>query len=564
MKLCKVVPFGANGDVQISVADEEAAYRKTAYRDTALELLRKTPDFAVFAIPAKVKRQDFDPLFLVEHIRLYGDSQLARKPIIIYPVGEAPQHRPATDKEEELYYSKWGVSWTDFGLEKIPASDFPEEVGQVELEGYIEKHALKPRFTSGSHDKANLWGPYALLLALCRVDDSFSPTKDYIANKLSEDTYYLKKVLSYRKQIVPQGDIAQLKRSILQLKNLLTELGRKTDVLIVEDQLDDGWRDAYDCLATAIGLDNGFKYAATVDEAKKQSPSNLDAIVLDVRLQPALDAHADQVFSDMSSDLSGVALAKGIRERCPSVPILAATASNKVWTLESLAQHGVNAYWVKESPVTSTSERHCVMSTTALLDKLYAVLSWSESVRPRVDRAFEISKVVSRHKKSVAEALKSKALLLAAHEFQGFDSMRRGVNEELHLDISYMLFYSMINEFYSWLVLFDRTKDGKGILKGKGILTGPNHNDLAWKISEFNEGVFFDLALKWVGLKVRNDFGDKVKLRNKLPLVHGRMLDKGRNSFRHATSKDVDELAKMLLAFVKELDKPQSHSPVST
>ena len=74
----------------------------------------------------------------------------------------------------------------------------------------------------------------------------------------------------------------------------------------------------------------------------------------------------------------------------------------------------------------------------------------------------------------------------------------------------------------------------------------------------------FDLALKWVGLTVRKDFEEKRKLRNALPLVHGRMLDKGRNSFSHAASKDVDELAEMLLAFVKELDKPQSHSPAST
>ena len=387
--------------MQIAVRDEQSARRKTAYRRTVLKLLEKSPEFAGFAIPAKVMRQDFNPLYLVEHIRLHGDSQFARKPIIVYSADEAPQHRPATLKEEELYLIDWGVSWAEGGLEEVSASDLPEEVGEVELERYIKKHALEPRFASGPHDMANLWGPYAVALALSKVDDSFSPLNERIANDLSEDTFYIKKLINHRNQSVPEGDIAKLEGAISQLKTLLSGRDRRTHVLIVEDQLDDGWRDAYDCLAKIIGLENGFKYAATVAEAKTQVPADLDAVLLDVRLQPDRDAPAQQDFPDMSSGLSGVTLAKGIRERSPSVPILAATASNKVWTLESLAQHGVNAYWVKESPVTSTSERHCVISTTDLLEKLYSVLSWSDSVRPRVDKAFEISKVAGRHNRAV-------------------------------------------------------------------------------------------------------------------------------------------------------------------
>jgi CheY-like chemotaxis protein len=586
VKLCTLVPCGANGDVQIAVREEQSARRKTAYRSTVSRLLEKSPDVAGFAIPAKVKGQDFNPLYLVEHIRLHADSQLARKPIVIYSADEAPQHRPATDKEELLYLCDWGVSWTESGLEEVSASVLPEAVGEIELEGYVKKHALEPRFASGPHDMANLWGPYAVVLALSKVNDSFSPIKDQIANELSEDTFYIKKLLSHRKQIVPEGDITRLEGAISQLKILLTRRGRKTRVLVVEDQLADGWRDAYDCLAKIIGLENGFKYAETVIEAKTQVPADLDAVLLDVRLQPDRDAPAHQDFPDLSSGLSGVTLAKDIRERSPSVPILAATASNKVWTLESLAQHGVNAYWVKESPVTSASERHCVISTIDLLEKLYAVLSWSESVRPRVDRAFEISKVAGRHNQRVEAALTSKAKLLAVHEFRGLDSVRRGVDEELHLDISFMILYSMINEFFSWLVhesdksgrkgeirapgggslsLYEPLGEKKIGLTKKAIEIAKNYDRESWKELRLPESVFFDVALMWRGLRGEATRFDHMKIvRNNLPLIHGHMLDSGERSVKNATAQEVDELADMLLTFVTQLDKPQPHLPVST
>ena len=71
--------------------------------------------------------------------------------------------------------------------------------------------------------------------------------------------------------------------------------------------------------------------------------------------------------------------------------------------------------------------------------------------------------------------------------------------------------------------------------------------------------MFFDVALMWLGLRGEaTRFGHMKTVRNKLPLVHGRMLDSGDRSVRNATAEDVNELAEMLLAFVTQLDKPQS------
>ena len=178
-----------------------------------------------------------------------------------------------------------------------------------------------------------------------------------------------------------------------------------------------------------------------------------------------------------------------------------------------------------------------MIRTTDLLKKLYAVLDWGESVRPRVDAAFDISDVAYLHHEPAARALERKAKLLAAHEFRGFDSLRRGVNEELHLDISFMILYSMINEFFSWLVNESDKSGRKGEIRlpsGSSLslyepwggdkdlvcLTesaskkSPALKDKKWP--ELTETVFFDVALMWLGLREEaTQFDEMKKVRNK-------------------------------------------------
>ena len=95
-----------------------------------------------------------------------------------------------------------------------------------------------------------------------------------------------------------------------------------------------------------------MRFAKNVTEAKGiiRSSTNIDLVLLDVRLDKDSDTYSQHIENS-----TGVKLAKWIRGETPTTPIIAATASNKSWTLEALLENGINGYWVKGSPDLVTS-----------------------------------------------------------------------------------------------------------------------------------------------------------------------------------------------------------------
>ena len=261
-----------------------------------------------------------------------------------------------------------------------------------------------------------------------------------------------------------------------------------------------------------------------------------------------------------------------LRQKNSTVPIIAATASNKTWTLESLLKHGINAYWVKESPDTSKKERDSILSTVDLVQKLCSVLHWNRTTRRRLDKAFKIARLILPSDPEVGQGVQEKAHLLTAHEFRGVDRSRSNVDRQLHLDVSYLMTYSLINEIYSWVLKESSDKDQGQIVTPKAAtlpLYEPSekkdgfvkltktaaklnkeswHGHKIWEQGKFQESMFFDIFLRWLGFRDSADtyFLELRELRNRLPFVHGRMCSVEDKTFKHASKEDVDGLMEIL------------------
>ena len=554
-------------DLEVVKSGSSSAYAMTSYRKTLHQISVYAGRVDGIAITTKLRRQDFNAMLLVEQIRLCENFEIARLPILLcVPPEDSEIQSKFSGKLEELYL-EWGVAKVDLASNDIIESldDFPEKLpDQAAITAYTEQIALVPRSNTGPHDMANLWGPYSILLSLSKVGSGHEPMRDLLAEQLQEDPFYVKKLNEHRKQSEGGAEVRELSNKIKDLKQRLSA-SKPLKVLVVEDQLSDGWEVAYRAVADALGSSLELKFAETPEVAEKYNPADLDLVILDVRLTPSRDLPENQEYLDAAANFSGVQLAARIRKRSSTVPILAATASNKVWTLESLAEHGINAYWVKESPQVSTEERHSLLSTLALIEKITAVLMWNMNVRPDVDAVFELSRQVTKYDAEVGTAFINKAELLAAHQFRGLDKYRSHTDRSLDADVSFLLIYSMINDLFSWLVV---DKNGEGTIKtphgyqlklytkvgsrkrelaNDARLKGLSRDDVTWTDEQLPESVFMEVLLLWLGLRSEaTRFDDLKGIRNKLPLVHGRLHQQRGVGYRHASAEDIGSLVTVL------------------
>jgi CheY-like chemotaxis protein len=507
-------------------------------------------------IPGDIKGCDYDYEKIIEHIRTDSNKTIAMIPILVYFEDEEDYLKVTGESKEfsESWYKKIAVAFTpDPKIE-----EFINTFDKDALKAYLDKSCKQP-YSKGSHDKSNFWGSLSLLKSLLSIDlnnKNLLASVSELEDELSEETYYKRLIRNFDSTSVDKGYLVRLKSESSKITKVLD----KGTVLIIEDQLKDGWKSAYDLF---FSLSSNFKVLFAEDEIEAKeiirSAGNIDLILLDVRLDKDRDAYSQDEHGHHVENLSGVKLAKWIRSEIPTTPIIAATASNKSWTLEALLDQGINGYWVKGSPDLVTSIEVGIENTIDLYKKINDILTWSQKTGNWQKELYRIANIVD------STYLRDKAKSLQALLFRSFSPFSNDLSNGLQINLAFMNVYSCMNDLVEWACDIKEVEPewwewstigqfGKyvDIVEGKNggwIIPGEYRLEPS-KMQPDTKMALELLNAKFTGAKAK-EFKRLSKVRNGLPLIHGKRQASGSAlESVNASTLDIDNLVDILGSLV--------------
>lgn len=139
---------------------------------------------------------------------------------------------------------------------------------------------------------------------------------------------------------------------VKESSNWITEISaKKPKVLYIDDNAENGWsyvlqklfkEATFKCIVPDKEYKDNIGRFFVSQIRKMVDLENPTFILLDLRLFAEEDTSID------IENLSGLLLLRLIRRDYPSIPIIVATASNKIWSLKQLTISGADGYWIKE------------------------------------------------------------------------------------------------------------------------------------------------------------------------------------------------------------------------
>lgn len=260
------------------------------------------------------------------------------------------------------------------------------------LEDVLLALPIRPEGMRGAHDLANEWGPVRLWRGFnaLRPEPAQPPSwvKEQEERLLSLEHYaYLLALARTRSTEETSGkNIQKLQEAYKAWIQFLQDHARdakKLQVLVIDDELNAGWGDALIALFkevpgsawlnTEIGnAPFNYKKAKGLALSKKW-----DLVLCDLRLTPK-DANKRGDEKKTGYDPAGINLIREIKERHPTVPIIAFTASRQSWLLQKLEDEGVDGYWSKERPSEGVSDLYSASQAAELLNQIREAVSRRE------------------------------------------------------------------------------------------------------------------------------------------------------------------------------------------
>jgi|LWDU01.1.fsa_nt_gi CheY-like chemotaxis protein len=482
-------------------------------------------------IPGHISGCDYNYEKIIEHIRTDSNKAIAMIPILVY----------FEDEEKYLKIMEESDGFLDTWFEKISVAfttdpkieEFISIFDKNALEAYLDKSCKHP-YSRGSHDKSNFWGSLSLLKSLLSINlnnEALLTSVSELENNLSEQTYYKRLIREFDSNNVDKNYLVRLRSESSKIAKTLND----GTVLIIEDQLKDGWEVAYSLF---FSLSSNFKvlFAENESEAKEviEKTSNIDLILLDVRLDRDRDAYNQDEHGHHVEKLSGVKLAKWIRDKIPTTPIIAATASNKSWTLEALLEQGINGYWVKGSPDLVTTVEIGIENTIDLCKKINDTLAWSQKTGNWQKELYRIADIVDNM------YLRGKAKSLQALLFRSFSPFSNDLSDGLQMNLAFMNIYSCMNDLVEWACdikevepniwkwsTIDFSNKYVNIVRvEKGLWFSPNKSEPS-KVQPDKDMAIQVIDAKFDWSYTAKEFRRLTQIRNALPLVHGRRMASG-------------------------------------
>ena len=543
-------------------------------------VLKKISDQGVtkLIIPSDIDDCDYSYEDLIEHIRTDSNEAIATIPILVYFEDEEKylQEMIESDGLKETRFESIAVKFST----NPKIEEFVDKPDEKALNTYLET-CFKYPYSQGSHDKTNLWGSLSLLKSLSYIipdnKDLFKGISE-LEDNLSEATYFKRKIREFDSSNVDKEYIGRLKSE----SSKLAKISNDTTVLVIEDQLKDGWKTSYDLF---FSVSSNFKVIFAENEIEAQEiitkTKNIDLVLLDVRLNKDRDNYSQDETGHHVENLSGVKLAKWIRGEMPTIPIIAATASNKSWTLEALLEQGINGYWVKGSPNLVTNARVGIENTLDLIKKIHDILQWYQKTGHWQNELYRIANVTNEtflEGKALhicQKQLKEKAKSLQALLLRSFSPFSNELSDGLQLNLAFINIYSCMNDIVEWACEIKKVETD--VWKWSTI----NHSNKYVDIVKVKKGLWTlskvyksepskvqpdkDMAIQVIVAKfdwsyTEKEFRRLTKIRNALPLIHGKRQASGSAlESEDASMLDINSLIDILGSLVdrhkKLLDK---------
>lgn len=458
----EIKPSGPGRQVELEKGEKKFGRYPVLYDATCRALAAAFPyreGFKGVVVPESLgSSYNYDVALLILQLRLETSSGIQDLPIIVQ-----------FDDEDRYVHFCDGFGMTEPDMNDIGVFLEPPDKGldreslrppnKDAVQNYLVRYAGQPRFTHGRHNQANRWGPYIVSRVLELVDSRFITIRQSIAHKMFEEPY-LKRLAAELPGGSPGTELLGSLRSEREAMRKRLQIGRGVrKILVVEDRLDDGWREVYSALFGSSDPGISVDWATTVNEARTKFDKQVDLVLLDVRLDP----RDEGMGSSNTAVPSGVELAKWFRRgkrELPAIPILVATASNKTWIMEPLLKEGIQGYWVKDSPEQTGDLGLAVRNTIDLCRKVRDTLAWSDRTRGWVEGLYDIAEAVFATDTQVGPVLQEKAKSLHALLDRAFSPFSQDLDQGLQLNIAFLILFSCMNDLRSWCCRVKKKSDG--------------------------------------------------------------------------------------------------------
>lgn len=546
---------------RVSFVKGKKGFRMPVYYDATCRMLVESfPNADGIVVPDFVSGLKYEVWLLLLQLRLEKTKCLHLLPIKIRFFDEDRYYR-FCDKFEVTDQSLRNIGVVLIPPDKMPGWITSVAPKDIAVQEFLAKELSRPKFTEGRHDQANRWSPYVFLRVLEQVDPSLATRRESVEKGMFEEPY-LKRLANDIRDKLPKKMLDALRSERSWLQNKLFDHQFERKILVVEDRLEEGWRDVYEVMFDSKHPRMSLLWAVSVDEAIERFSKEIALIVLDVRLNPK----DEQMATGSSYIPTGVILAQQFRRESPTIPILAATASNKTWILEPLLREGIQGYWVKESPEQAVNLRLAAQNVLDLFQKTRVILEWSDRTRPWIEGLYSIARQVQDSDLRQGKILNDKAKSLHALLDRAFSPFSRELDDGLQLNVAFLILFSCMNDLRVWCCkvvdLGDGEKDwllvndlGSGLLlskRKKGMRKGqPFYSfECAGRQSSSEHFPDTDASLELMmqlGLVEKARIFRKLKnnVRNALPLTHGLSDAKTRTGTDAVNASDLD-LSEML------------------
>ncbi len=174
------------------------------------------------------------------------------------------------------------------------------------------------------------------------------------------------------------------------------ESSESLQIWFVDDQHADGWYQLVDSMLADINADiRCFNSQADVELFLKMSQLHGEGKLPELAIVDLRLSEQESAFENYDSDdLSGFAVVESLLNAVPGLPVLIASASNKLWNLEKAIKKGAMAYWRKSDESSNNANSHAVATAMDIycqfVEKMTSGLS-----QVRYCRVFAIARILN-------------------------------------------------------------------------------------------------------------------------------------------------------------------------
>lgn len=345
-------------------------------------------------------------------------------------------------KTPQVFYTQFN----EYNLRELIESGSVKNVN-FDIRTTLEHYSVKPPASYKSyHSVTNEWCILRWADALKIEDDKISSNRNTIGTSL----YY--KLLRFK---YPISNIDDIKQKILL---------NKGKIMLIDDEIEKGWKSIFSRICqnqTLISIGDNFKGMKTseeilnftMDKVKSEFP---DVVILDLRL-------SDNDFTDNLSptDLTGYKILEKIKEFNKGIQVIVISATSKIWNLLELQKIGADGFIMKESPDLSQDKQFTKTSISQIYSQIDNCIekNYLKEVHSKLNPIYE---EYTKRILSMKFCDEQNFLIKVASSLDiAFDLLNKGKDDNKYLNLAYITYYQVIEDFANRNDFFERAFDGQ-------------------------------------------------------------------------------------------------------